>query len=322
MNKKERVMAVLRGEQPDRCPTGFWLHFPPPEQQPEQVVPAHLRYFAETGTDICKIMNEALLRGESEIRTPGDYAHAALSKPARQSIAKHLDAVKRICDEIGDTALVQATLHGVVVSTHHLSLRKGFYVDNKLFFRTCMTENRQALVGAFDAVADILCALSERFIDAGVGGIYYACLGGEKELFTPEEYTEYIKPFEMRVLKAAGKTSCVNTLHICKSGLDISRYKDLPAQIVNWAIHENNPSLEEGAEIFADKVILGGLDNRAGVLVDGTSGEIEQEVHVILQKMDGRRFILGSDCTLPTGISGSRIQTAVHACETYRRGNN
>mgnify|MGYP000022760933 CR=1 FL=1 len=317
MNKKERVMAVIRGEKPDRIPTGFWFHFSPRDQ--ERVVSAHLRYFAESGTDICKVMNEALLRGESEIRTPGDYARAALSGAARRNMERHLDDVKRICDETGNTSLVQATLHGVVVSTHHLSLRKGLYVDNRMFFRTCMTENREALINAFDMVTDVLCELSERFFDAGVGGIYYACLGGERDLFTPEEYNTYIKPFEMRVLQAAGKTSCVNTLHICKSGLDISRYQDLPAQVVNWAIHENNPSLEEGAEIFKDKVILGGLDDRSGVLVDGTNGEIESEVHAILRKMAGRRFILGSDCTLPTDISCSRIQTAVHSCETYCR---
>ena len=28
MTKKERVLAVLRGETPDRIPAGFWLHFP------------------------------------------------------------------------------------------------------------------------------------------------------------------------------------------------------------------------------------------------------------------------------------------------------
>ena len=28
MNKRERVMAVIRGQKPDRIPSGFWLHFP------------------------------------------------------------------------------------------------------------------------------------------------------------------------------------------------------------------------------------------------------------------------------------------------------
>ena len=317
MNKKERVMAVIRGEKPDRVPSGFWLHFPPEEQKGDRVVPAHLRYFKESETDICKIMNEALLRGVSQIRKPGDYAHAAFSAELKASLEKHLDDVKRICDQVGDASVVQATVHGVVVSTHHMSLRDGFYVDNKDFFKTCMKEDPNALESAFDMVSDALCELAQAFLKAGVGGIYYACLGGEKDLFTKEEYETRIRPYERRVLEAAAKAPCFNTLHICKSGLDISRYRGLPAQVVNWAIHENNPSLEEGAEIFPDQVILGGLDDRAGVLVDGTEDEIRQAVHEILHKMEGRSFILGSDCTLPTDISCQRIRTAVEACGSY-----
>lgn len=319
MNKKERVMAVVRGGTPDRIPSGFWLHFPSEQQKLENVVPSHLKFFAETQTDICKVMNEALLRGVQEIRTPVDYAKAVLSPETKKALDGQVDCIKRICDQIGDSSLVQATIHGVVVSTHHLSLRKGFYVDNKDFFRQCMTENREALVNTFDMVTDALCELSRRCIEAGAGGIYYACLGGEKDLFTAEEYHQYIEPFEARAFEAAGCAPCFNTLHICKSGLDIARYKNLSAEVVNWAIHENNPSLEEGAEIFADKVILGGLDDRAGVLVDGTREEIEAEVHSILDKMQGRRFILGADCTLPTEISSERIVTAVEACGTYHK---
>lgn len=318
MNKKERVMAVIRGEKPDRTPSGFWLHFPSELQKPENVVSSHLKFFSESKTDICKVMNEALLRGTDEIHTPDDYKRVALSAETRESLNLQVDNIKKICDEIGDTSLVQATIHGVVVSTHHLSLRKGFYVDNKDFFFRCMKENREALTNTFDMVADELCDLSRRCIEAGVGGIYYACLGGEKDLFTEEEFHQYVEPYERRVFEAAAGAPCFNTLHICKSGLDIARYKDLPAQVVNWAIHENNPSLEEGAAIFADKVILGGLDDRAGVLVDGTREEIEAETHRILKQMQGRRFILGADCTLPTEIASERIAAAVDACASYR----
>ena len=65
MNKKERVMAVIRGEKPDRIPTGFWFHFSPRDQ--ERVVSAHLRYFAESGTDIpISIRTPAFFKGLME----------------------------------------------------------------------------------------------------------------------------------------------------------------------------------------------------------------------------------------------------------------
>lgn len=70
-----------------------------------------------------------------------------------------------------------------------------------------------------------------------------------------------------------------------------------------------------GAAIFPDKAILGGLDDRSGVLVDGTKEQIQNEVNQILHMMDGRRFLLGADCTLPTEIAYDRIHAAVEAVE-------
>ena len=67
-----------------------------------------------------------------------------------------------------------------------------------------------------------------------------------------------------------------------------------------------------------DRVVLGGLDDRAGVLVDGSLEDIEQQVHKILRENGTQRFILGADCTLPTDISLERIAKAVEATGTYQ----
>ena len=69
----------------------------------------------------------------------------------------------------------------------------------------------------------------------------------------------------------------------------------------------------EGAALFKDRAILGGLDDRSGVLVDGSEEEIRQAVRKVLGQMQGRRFVLGADCTLPTEIDYNRIRTAVEA---------
>ena len=50
MTKKQRVLAVLRGEKPDHTPAGFSLHFPAEQSQGEAGVRAHLEFFQETGT--------------------------------------------------------------------------------------------------------------------------------------------------------------------------------------------------------------------------------------------------------------------------------
>ena len=90
------------------------------------------------------------------------------------------------------------------------------------------------------------------------------------------------------------------------------------SDIVNWGVHEDNISLEEGRRLFGDITIMGGLQNRAGVLVDGTCEQIEQKVKSIIHSFGKQKFILGADCTLPTEISYQRINVAVKAAEKIK----
>ena len=61
MNKRERVVAAIRGERVDCVPSGFSIHFPEGCKEGQAAVNAHLRFFQETDTDIIKIMNENLV---------------------------------------------------------------------------------------------------------------------------------------------------------------------------------------------------------------------------------------------------------------------
>ena len=61
MNKKERVIAAIRGDVPDHVPVGFSLHFPRTAKTVEEDLKFHLDFFRETDTDIIKIMNENLV---------------------------------------------------------------------------------------------------------------------------------------------------------------------------------------------------------------------------------------------------------------------
>jgi len=61
------------------------------------------------------------------------------------------------------------------------------------------------------------------------------------------------------------------------------------------------------------------LDDRAGVLVEGTKEDIEREIFSILDRMGSDKFLLGADCTLPTEISYEKIKDAVMAPKKYAK---
>lgn len=313
MNKRERVMAVINGQTPDRIPSGFWLHFPPGNEYGQAAVDTHVEFFEKTGTDICKIMNENLLPRDESINSPADWSHIKPFDKKADYIQRQLDLIKRIADRMAGEAVLLATIHGVVASVSHVLGGNTLYDRDKLMQVRHMRENPEGMRAAYEAVTEILAYLAEESLRAGADGIYYAALGGEKYGHTAQEFDEYIRPGDIAIMNAAQGRKCFNVLHICKDNIDLARYADYPGEVVNWGVYSDNPTLNEGRALFPGRIILGGLDDRSGVLVDGTLEQIRAEVKRVIGEFGREGFMLGADCTLPTEIDYARIRCAVEA---------
>ena len=61
--------------------------------------------------------------------------------------------------------------------------------------------------------------------------------------------------------------------------------------------------------------MMGGLTNHKLPLIEGTPEEFRQEVRRVMAEAGETGFILGTDCTIPTGTSYDRLRTAVDALE-------
>lgn len=321
MNKRERVLAALAGKDLDRVPSGFWLHFPHGYEKGDAAVNIHKDYFKKTGIDLFKVMNENLLVDDPSITKASDWSHIKPFNKNDPGIQNQIELVKRLADALNGEAVMLATIHGVVASISHVLGGGSLFDSNKgkgkLVQVAHLRENQSGMKAGFEAVTEILTYLTEECLKAGADGIYYAALGGETYTYTDDEFMEYIKPADFQILKAAEGRTCFNVLHMCKDSLNLKRYIGYPGEVINWGIYEHNPSLIEGRNILGDKVILGGIDDRAGVLVSGTEDDIREAVFSVLDTVGTHRFILGADCTLPTEIDYSRISCAVEATGMY-----
>ena len=63
--------------------------------------------------------------------------------------------------------------------------------------------------------------------------------------------------------------------------------------------------------LFSGKTILGGLENRSGVLVDGDEYDVRREVIKVVENFGRDSFILGADCTLATEQDLKLVRAAV-----------
>lgn len=103
MTKRRCFYNTIEGKAADRCPAGFWIHFPQDAIHGEAAVRAHMDFMAETDTDILKVMNENILYdGESKIRSSRDIGKFRGFSRKDKMFQDQMEIIKRICGRAGE----------------------------------------------------------------------------------------------------------------------------------------------------------------------------------------------------------------------------
>lgn len=316
MTKKERVIAAIKGQEVDCIPSCFSLHFQEKAAHGEEAVNSHLQYFAETDTDILKIMNENLVPYMGEIKKAADYKKVKSISLQDDFMEKQVELTKKILNRCEPDGFTLATLHGITASAIHPLEKMGLnYDEARQLHCDLLKEDWRPVIEGMKRIADGMCQLAQKYIELGVDAVYYAALGGEYRYFTDEQFAEWIEPLDKLIMSAIHEAGGYCFLHICKDNLNMQRYKTYTsyADVINWGVYEVPFSLEDGKKLFPGKTIMGGLANRSGVLVDGPIDEIRNEVKDVITSFGRTGFILGADCTLATEQDLKKVRAAVEA---------
>lgn len=313
MNKRELLFAAIAGETTGRVPCGFWHHFSGDCKFGDASVKAHKEYFESTDADILKVMNEHMYVLDRKIFRPEDWRKVQRQKFEDTPYVDFIEEFKAIRKEIPAEVPLFATLHGVLVSGYHATEEPGNFSnpDNKV--SSHLKEDPESVCTGLRTIAETLVELAARLKQAGADGIYYAALGGERYRFAQDMLEKYVIPLDSYVIDSIHNMDLLSVLHICKDKVRLPSYGSINADIVNWAVHECEYSLAAGRDIFPGKTLLGGFDDRSGILVEGTAEQIAAEAEKILSEAGRKKFIFGADCTLPENIEPWRINV-VHNC--------
>lgn len=253
-----------------------------------------------------------------EINKGSDYSLVKEMTMEDGFMQDQVELVKKILAGCDRDAFILGTLHGITASSiHPLEKMDPGYTYDQVREKLCrlLHEDTDTVLAGMKRIADVMCELARTYIELGVDGVYYAALGGETRFFTDEEFEQWIKPFDLQIMKAIKDAGGYCFLHICKDQLNMDRYKDYGpyADVVNWGVYEAPFSLEDGRKMFAGKTIMGGLPNRHGVLVDGPAEAVKEETRKVIGEFGRTHFILGADCTLATEQDMNLLKAAVEA---------
>lgn len=325
MDKRTRVLTAMNGGEVDHVPAGFWFHFSGGEATGDACISAHLKYYRETDLDFLKIMCDGYFPYPlpETIRRAKDWKALKSLDQDHPFIRGQVERAKKIVQEIGHERCVFYNVFAPFSSLRFGAEQIG--LDDAAVM-VHIREDKNAVMHAMDVIAQTNALIAELLItEAGCDGVYYCVQGGERGRFTPEEYAEVIRPSDLYVIEHANRFSENNIIHMCGwagNGNQLELWRDYPAKVVNWAVHVENLSLEEGRLYFGGRTCLGGYEThwdgkrQEGIIYNGTKEELQDYTRKLILNHGKRGLMLGGDCTIDANIDWERIRWIVEAARS------
>lgn len=297
MNKKERFLAAVAGQDVDRPPVTAWVHFQSDHLDSRRTADLHSQFIQAYDWDVLKVMNDYrypvpenvnTLDSEASLRA---YQRLDMSEPAFQL---QFEVLRQLREELGhDTPMLET-----VFEPYQQIVRNVGFSQAENFFG-----QKEAALDAIEAVTETTCEYVRAVKEMGVEGIFLSINGAippnRPRGVTEERHEVFQKPFAIRVLEAA--EGMVRVLHVHGDHLQMDRIWDYPCEVLSVSDRlTGNPSLAE-LRSKTDKCLMGGVDETK--IQERSVPDIAAEVDDILEQAGRQRLIIAPGCTIPSFTS-------------------
>jgi len=323
MTARERVRAAIAGRPVDRVPIALWRHFPQQDQKAETLARAHIAFQQRWRWDLLKVTPASSYYGDDwGLRagykpTPEGVRHVTdrpVKKATDWSRLKPLDVTAGVYGrELHALRLIRDALpDDVILATIFSPLTIARTLAGEQALVRYLRETPEDLHAGLQVISDVTARFAAETLAAGADGIFFATQCAVTPYLTVEEYEEFGRPYDLRVLDAAAGAE-VRLLHL--HGLDVmfDALTDYPVDIINWHDRRTPPTLADARSRFAG-VLAGGIDEWQ-TLRSGTPEAIAAEIREALAQTAGLRHIVAAGCVIPTDVSEERLHAARHAVE-------
>jgi hypothetical protein len=314
LGHKERVDRALKGRHVDRPPFTLWHHFnkATAEEEAQALVDFHRQY----DTDIVKVMNDFSYPKS----TTGKWYEVT---PTDSPYPKQLETLELVRDGLKGDAYFIDTLYGPYMTAQLLLTAEPQFRDQKLSDDLLLNQLGSALQ-AFQksnpqAWHDMLGAITESTVShikkaakIGTSGALVSIMNGTTKLNSVEDYEQYSRPYDKRVMDALADTR-LTMLHL--HFLDepfITQFRDFNAPVINYSVKTSGIPMSTMRKSYT-QALAGGVDE---VNYDSlTVEEIRQEWTTARQQA-GTKYIITPGCSVPntsTPAALARLRESVNA---------
>jgi len=323
MTGRERVLAAIKGAATDRVPIALWRHFPQRDQKAETLAQAHIAFQKQWGWDFLKVTPASGYYGDDwGLRAgykpnPEGVRHVTdrpIKKAAHWAHLKVLDVTGGVYGrELHALRLIREALPAdLILSTifSPLSIARTLAGDQALV--RYLRENPEDLHTGLEIITDVTARFAAESLAAGADGVFFATQCATTPYLTVEEYEEFGRPYDLRVLDAASEAA-VRLLHIHGMDIMFDTLTDYPVDVIHWHDRRTPPTLAEARNRFSG-CLAGGL-HEWETLLKGSPGEIAAQVRDAVSQTEGRGHIVAAGCVIPVDTSEDRLRAAREAVE-------
>lgn len=320
MTSRERVWAALRGEPVDRPPAAFWGHFYHRESSAVDLVEATMEFQSEYRWDWVKLNPRKQYHVEDwgvRYRYPGraaekpvleawpvhqaaDWAAIGARPHDQGALGEQLEAVRLLRRALpADVPLIQTVFTPLAVL--------GEMVAEPGELKLHMRQQPNAVRGALEAVTATYERYAAAVLEAGADGLYFATVDwASKNLMTADEYREWARPWDLRVL-AVARGAKFNVLHVCKRRNLLLEFADYPIHAFSYdASDPTNPPVEQALAALPG-AFVGGL-SQEDALQHASADRVLAEYRSRLATTKGRRWLVGPGCSIPPATPAANLQ--------------
>jgi len=306
--KEERIARALRREKAAQCPFSFWTHLPEIDLDAERLAEATESFAREFDVDFIKTMPngmyviedfgcqidyaEVAQRGASRVvstpvTTSRDWDRLEFLPPDRGALGRELDSLKRLVSRVRGEFPIVFTVFSPLTIAQKVSCNKAVpWLRNG--------EETARLHRALDVISQSVAALSERAVEIGAAGVFFATQVTDIDLMSSEQYEEFAAGYDFKAL-AGAREGWFNILHLHGGNVRFDDTKDYPVHALNWHVWETPPEVA-GARAKTSKCLVGGIDRRR--IWDDDREALTRQIETSWKQSGGGGLIVTPGCVV------------------------
>jgi len=341
MNGRERIMAAIRGERPDRVPimlhnfmmaareAGFTqAHY---RNDPRNIARALIQAVERYQYDgVLMDVDTATLAGA--IGVPVDYpddeparcvngcleqlTHVTDLPPPNVAADEHiqiwLEAVRLLKQHFGDEICVRGNCDQAPFSLASMMRTPQVWMMDLLD-----EQHGASVIQLLQYCTEATCQFIRLMAETGADLLSNGDSPAGPEMISPRMYRQYALPYEQTIVAAAHATGLPHVLHICGN----------TTSILDAIVESGSDGVEldyktdtrQAHDALKDRVCFFGNIDPSGVLALGTPADVERETRKLLRTFsDTPRFVLNAGCALPANTPSENVESLVRTARAFR----